>query len=101
MPFAMLGSAVDYGQWKNGVNAAGLLTAIGTSFCLKVGSEIAGFIFCEIVTTDYADGTILLGHDGPFHIAISDGKPILRGMGVYHGKKGSDVSVEAKLKTDR
>ena len=44
MPFAMLGSAVDYGEWKNGVNASGLLTAIGSSFCLKVGSGIAGFI---------------------------------------------------------
>ncbi|WP_125581607.1 MFS transporter [Levilactobacillus cerevisiae] len=44
MPFAMLGSAVDYGKWKNGVNAAGLLTAIGSSFCVKVGSGIAGFI---------------------------------------------------------
>ncbi|KRL53358.1 xylose-proton symporter [Furfurilactobacillus rossiae DSM 15814] len=44
MPFAMLGSAVDYGKWKNGVNATGLLTALGTSFCLKVGSGLAGFI---------------------------------------------------------
>lgn len=44
MPFAMLASAVDYGQWKTGINASGLLTAIGSSFCIKVGSGIAGFI---------------------------------------------------------
>lgn len=44
MPFAMLGFAVDFGKWKNGVHSAGLLTALGTSFCLKVGSGIAGFI---------------------------------------------------------
>ncbi|MFF2290274.1 MFS transporter [Peribacillus butanolivorans] len=44
MPFALLGSAVDYGKWKNGVTAAGLLTAIGSSFCLKLGSGIAGFV---------------------------------------------------------
>ena len=41
---------------------------------------------------------MILGHDGPFHFAISKGKPILRGMGVYHGKRGSGVSVEAKVR---
>lgn len=58
-----------------------------------------GGSFCEIVVTDYEDGTILLGHDGPFHLAIANGKPILRGMGLYHGKQGTGVSVEAKVKT--
>ncbi len=57
-----------------------------------------GGSFCEIVTTDYGEGTILLGHDGPFHIGIADGKPILRGMGLYHGKVGAGVSVEAKVR---
>ena len=59
----------------------------------------AGGSFCEIVVTDYENGTILLGHDGPFHPAIADGKPMLRGLGVYHGKQGSGISVEAKVKT--
>src|SRR5690606_8417477 len=36
---------------------------------------------------------------GPFHVAIAEGKPILRGMGLYHGKQGTGVSVEAKVKT--
>ena len=39
-----------------------------------------------------------LGDDGPLHFAISKGKPLLRGMGVYHGKRGSGVSVEAKVR---
>jgi L-arabinose isomerase len=73
-----------------------LKTAIAMKVCDILG---VGGSFCEIVTTDYIDGTILLGHDGPFHLAISDGKPILRGMGLYHGKKGSGISVEAKVKT--
>lgn len=42
LPFALLGSAVDYGEWKSGINAAGLLTAIGSSFCIKIGSGIGG-----------------------------------------------------------
>lgn len=57
-----------------------------------------GGSFCEIVTVDYKDGTILMGHDGPFHLKIAKGKPILRGMGLYHGKQGTGVSVEAKVR---
>lgn len=30
-----------------------------------------GGSFCEIVVTDYEDGTILMGHDGPFHLEIA------------------------------
>lgn len=44
MPFAMLSDTVDYGEWKNGVRAAGFLTAIGSSFCIKIGSGLGGFI---------------------------------------------------------
>ena len=58
-----------------------------------------GGSFAEIVVTDYINGTILIGHDGPFHIKISNQKPMLRGMGVYHGKKGSGISVEAKVQS--
>ena len=40
------------------------------------------------------NGEIVMGHDGPAHLAISDGRPLLRGLGVYHGKRGWGVSVE-------
>lgn len=73
-----------------------LKTALAMKICDLLGT---GGSFSEIVAVDYIDGTILLGHDGPFHIAISEGKPILRGMGLYHGKQGTGVSVEAKVKT--
>src|SRR5690606_3293635 len=71
-----------------------LKTALAMKICDIVGT---GGSFSEIVVVDYSDGTILLGHDGPFHIAISEGKPLLRGMGLYHGKQGTGVSVEAKV----
>ncbi|MCM2532795.1 L-fucose/L-arabinose isomerase family protein [Neobacillus pocheonensis] len=73
-----------------------LKTAVAMKICDILGT---GGSFSEIVVVDYEDETILLGHDGPFHIAISDGKPLLRGMGLYHGKQGTGVSVEAKVKT--
>ncbi|MEE1115157.1 MAG: L-fucose/L-arabinose isomerase family protein [Eubacterium sp.] len=72
---------------------------IKTALAMKIADILGkGGSFCEIVAADFNLNTMILGHDGPFHIAISDRKPILRGMGVYHGKKGSGVSVEAKVK---
>ena len=41
-PFSILSDSVDYGEWKTGVRAAGLLTAVGAAFCLKAGSGIGG-----------------------------------------------------------
>jgi len=42
IPFSVLSDSVDYGEWKSGVRAAGLLTAIGAAFCLKAGSGLGG-----------------------------------------------------------
>jgi len=71
---------------------------IKTNVAMKICDTLdTGGSFCEIVAMDYVHNTMLLGHDGPFHISIADGKPMLRGMGVYHGKKGSGISVEAKV----
>jgi L-arabinose isomerase len=81
-----------------GIPCAGegdLKTALAMKICDILGT---GGSFAELVVIDYEDGTILLGHDGPFHSAIAAGKPILRGMGLYHGKQGSGVSVEAKVR---
>ena len=81
----------------NGVPCAGegdIKTCVAMKICDSLG---VGGSFCEIVAMDYTHNTMILGHDGPFHISISDGKPMLRGMGVYHGKKGSGISVEANV----
>lgn len=51
MPFAMLSDTVDYGEWKNGIRASGFLTAIGSSFCIKMGSGIGSFIPSKIMET--------------------------------------------------
>lgn len=81
-----------------GIPCAGegdLKTCVAMKICDILGK---GGSFCEIVVTDYEEGTMLLGHDGPFHLAIANGKPLLRGLGVYHGKQGTGVSVEAKVR---
>lgn len=68
--------------------------AMKVADCLGVGGS-----YSEIVVCDYNEKSILLGHDGPFHIGIAAQKPILRGMGLYHGKWGSGVSVEARVQS--
>ena len=57
-----------------------------------------GGSFAELHPFDFSDNTILIGHDGPHHIKIANGKPILRSLTKYHGKPGSGASVEFKLK---
>lgn len=42
LPFSILATSVDYGEWKSGIRAAGFLTAIGAAFCLKAGSGLGG-----------------------------------------------------------
>jgi sugar (glycoside-pentoside-hexuronide) transporter len=44
LPFAMLSDTVDYGEWKNGVRASRFLTAVGISFCIKLGAGLGSFI---------------------------------------------------------
>lgn len=58
----------------------------------------AGGSFTEFYAMDFTDHFVLMGHDGPGHIAISDRKPILRGLGLFHGKSGYGVSVEFNVR---
>lgn len=58
----------------------------------------AGGSYTEFYALDFDENFVLLGHDGPFHLKIAQGKPILRGLGLYHGKRGYGVSVEANVK---
>lgn len=88
------------------LNARGIACAgegdIKTALAMKIADICGtGGSFCEIVAADFNRDTMILGHDGPFHFAISKGKPILRGMGIYHGKRGSGVSVEAKVQSGK
>ena len=57
-----------------------------------------GGSFAEFHPFDFEEDFILVGHDGPHHIAIAEGKPVLRSLTKFHGKPGYGASVEFKIK---
>lgn len=87
-----------------------LLTGAGFPMCgeFDIKTCVAMFLmdrlgmggsFAEFHPVDFERDTVLVGHDGPHHIGIAQGKPALRSLKKYHGKLGSGASVEFSLKT--
>jgi len=58
----------------------------------------AGGSCTEYYAVDYNDDVLLMGHDGPGHIAIAEGKTKVRPLEVYHGKVGHGLAVEMSVK---
>ncbi|MEI8288530.1 MAG: arabinose isomerase [Verrucomicrobiota bacterium] len=58
----------------------------------------AGGSFTEYYAMDFAANVVLMGHDGPSHIKIAEGKTKVRPLKVYHGKVGRGLSVEMSVK---
>lgn len=57
-----------------------------------------GGSFAEFHPVDFNEGFVLVGHDGPHHINISEGRPLLRSLKKFHGKPGKGASVEFKIR---
>ena len=57
-----------------------------------------GGSYTEFYALDFDDDFILMGHDGPGHLTIAEGRPVARALGVYHGKAGAGLSIEMKVK---
>jgi L-arabinose isomerase len=58
----------------------------------------AGGSYTEFYAIDFEDEFILMGHDGPAHLAISEGTPVARALKLYHGKAGAGLSIEMKVR---
>ena len=74
---------------------ADLKTAASMLITNRVGG---GGSFAELHPFDVHDDIVLIGHDGPHNISISDNKPIIRKLKRFHGKSGSGISVEFNIK---
>ena len=61
--------------------------------CFGVGGS-----FTEYYAMDFKDDVVLMGHDGPGHLKIAEGKIKVKPLQVYHGKVGSGLSVEMAVK---
>jgi L-arabinose isomerase len=57
-----------------------------------------GGSYTEFYALDFDEEFVLMGHDGPGHLAIADGRPVARALKLYHGKAGAGLSIEMKVR---
>ena len=96
-----LGAAVIVGNsllTARGVPTAGegdLKTNLAQLVLDRLG---AGGSYTEYYALDFEEEFVLMGHDGPGHVAIAQEQPTLRALKLYHGKRGAGLSVEFKVR---
>lgn len=76
---------------RPGVTEGDVRTAMAMKILDLLG---AGGMFVEFFAMDFDEDFLLMGHDGPGNINMSEGKPRLQHLEVQHGKTGHGLGID-------
>ena len=76
---------------RPGVTEGDIKTAMAMKILDLLG---AGGMFVEFFAIDYDENFLLMGHDGPSNINMSEGRPKLQHLEVQHGKTGHGLGID-------
>ena len=76
---------------RPGVTEGDVRTAMGMKILDLLGG---GGMFVEFFAIDYSENFLLMGHDGPGNMNMSEGKPKIQHLAVHHGKSGHGLGID-------